>query len=122
MYEFMSKHNLSSRSFDSWPDELMREFLIEINNFVAVRKLEDGTVVGVMLLYSTVSVCTDIEPLTPFKYRWCFQDADEAKEFYLTLKDFDEVPAPEKRKSLVGHRYTRKPLIMEYDALGLPKW
>jgi len=122
MFEFFRKHNLSTASFDDWPDDLMIEFLTKINNFFAVRRLADGSVVGATQLLTTVSVCTGIEPLTPFMYRWCFQDPREAKFFYQNVIELDEVPAIDNRTSLVGHRYRREPLLMEYDQFGYAKW
>ena len=122
LYGFMNKHNLSSRSFDDWPDELVKEYLIDINHMITFRRLEDRSVVGVVLLTTTISICTGIDPINLFQYRWCFRDADEAKFFYQNIKELDEVPHVDHRKSLVGHRYTTAPLLMEYCKFGTPKW
>ncbi len=32
LYGFMNKHNLSSRSFDDWPDELVKEYNIPMGS------------------------------------------------------------------------------------------
>lgn len=78
------------------------KFCLE-NGFSEVRKLESGEWVGLMRLMFTLSVCTGIEEITPFKYRWCFADPSEAKEFYNAIIEYDEIPT--KRISLKGHRY-----------------
>lgn len=124
LYEYMNEHKLSSLSFDDWPDEKVKDYLIGLNNMLAFRRLEDNSVVDVALLMTTISICTGVEPLSPFKYRWCFRDAEEAKYFYQNVKEFDEIPSLEHRKSLVGHRYHQEtgPLLKEYDQLGIPRW
>jgi len=124
LYSFMNKHKLSSRSFDDWPDDKVKEYLMDLNNMLAFRRLKDNSVVGVALLTTTISVCTGVEPINPFQYRWCFRDPSEAKYFYQNIQELDEIPSLEHRKSLVGHRYNQNtgPLLVEFDKLGIPKW
>lgn len=89
-------------------DDEFVKFCLE-NGFISVRKLEDGEWVGLFPLLFTMSVCTGIEQITPFKYRWCFKDISEAENFYNTLMEYDEIP--KERKSLKGHRYQTSPLL-----------
>lgn len=106
--------------FEGWSDEKINTFMQE-NSFLAWRRLEDGEYIGLIKLLFTMSVCTGIEPNTPYKYRWCFKDAREAINFYGQAKEFDEIP--EQRTSLKGHRYLpNKPLLVEYASNGFPKW
>lgn len=106
-------------SFENWTNEEIDDFLVE-NRFIAWRKLETGEVIGILELAFTTSVCMDVTPDTPYAYRWCFQDRREALVFFETAKKFDEVPTH--RASLKGHRYKCKPLLVENDERGLPKW
>ena len=112
---------MNRNSFDGWTEEQVHSFLRE-NNFLAFRQLPNGEWIGMMRLMFTMSVCMDITPMSPYAYRWCFEDPMEAIGFYENATEFDEVPAPEKRKSLKGHRYARKPLLVENDERGFPKW
>lgn len=79
------------------------------NGFLSVRKLADGEWVGLFPLLFTLSVCTGIEEITPFKYRWCFSDSNEAKLFYNSITEYDEIPL--ERQSLKGHRFQSTPLL-----------
>ncbi|HBM2881016.1 TPA: hypothetical protein LVL09_004838 [Klebsiella oxytoca] len=99
--------------------EKMRNFLLD-NGFSKVRQLEDGTWVGVLKLAYTTSVCVDIEEISPFRYRWCFENPAEADYFFETVKDYREIPA--RRESLRGHRYRDEPLLREKDEFGFDKW
>lgn len=110
----------SRLSFEDWTNDEVHAFLLE-NNFTAFRQLETGEWIGVMRLMFTMSVCMDITPLSPYAYRWCFADAQEAILFFAEAKEFDEVPSV--RTSLKGHRYGgREPLLVEHDERGFPKW
>lgn len=92
---------------------------LEQEGFINAKKL-DGEWVAIMPLAFTVSVCCGIEQYTAYKYRWCFEDPQEAFYFLDNMKNFDDIP--EKRTSLKGHRYIDKPLYMEKDAMGFNKW
>lgn len=108
------------RSFDSWTQEEVHAFLLE-NRFTSFRQLPTGEWIGMLRLMFSMSVCMDITPLSPYTYRWCFADAQEATHFFETAKEFDEVP--QIRTSLKGHRYGgRSPLLTENDERGFPKW
>lgn len=107
---------------DAWdkPDEEVIKYLTEVGGFSRVRKLEDGSFVGCMKLMYTMSVCTDITSSTPYAYRWCFKDPQEAFYFCDNIKEFDEIP--EHRTSLQGHRFAREPRLAATDQLGLKRW
>ena len=107
---------------DVWdkPDEEVIKYLTEVEMFSRVRKLEDGSFVGCMKLTYTMSVCCDISPTTPYAYRWCFKDPEEAFYFYDNIKEFDEIP--ERRQTLQGHRYTRESRLAATDNLGFKRW
>lgn len=107
-------------SFLAWKDEDVVKFLIE-NRFTNPKKLKDGSWVATMQLIYTLSVCTDITPMTPYAYRWCFKDPEEAMYFLENIQEFDEIP--ERRSSLKGHRYHGLDArLIAYDELGLKKW
>lgn len=108
-------------SFHNKTDEQIKKFLNE-QNFLCVRKLPDGEWIGILKLAYTFSVCMGIEDITPFKYRWCFQNPEHAKEFYDNAVEYDEIPNAELQKSLKGHRHQSAPLIILYDEHGFPKW
>lgn len=107
---------------DIWdkPDEEVIKYLTEVEMFSRVRKLEDGSFVGCMKLAFTMSVCCDITPTTPYAYRWCFKDPEEAFYFCDNIKEFDEIP--ERRQTLQGHRYTKESRLAATDQLGIKRW
>lgn len=106
-------------SFKRMTPEEMREFLLQ-QGFLRVRQLADDSWIGVLKLAFTTSVCMDIDEVSPFRYRWCFADPNEAHHFFETAVDYDEVPT--KRDSLKGHRYRGEPLLREMDEFGFDKW
>lgn len=108
-----------NNAFQGMTTEQVQQFLRE-NQFELFRQLETGEWVGVMRLAFTWSVCMDIGPISPFIYRWCFQDIAEALYFYEHAKEFDEIPT--KINSLKGHRYAREPRIVMYDEKGFARW
>ena len=105
--------------FEGWDLAKVEAFMKE-NMFIASRQLPDGTWCGLYPLAFTLSVCMDITEHSPYGYRWCFEDSEEAKLFFSNAKTFDEVP--EKRESLKGHRYGRAARLLSTDQLGLRKW
>ena len=106
---------------DVWnlPDEEVEKKLTN-EGFYKVRKLEDGSFVGCMKLMHTMSVCIDITPTTPYAYRWCFKDPEEAFYFCDNIKEFDEIPV--KRSSLQGHRFALESRLVVTDKHGFKKW
>ena len=106
-------------NFNNMTPQQVEEYLIQ-QGFIKVRQLNDGCWIGVLKLVFTTSVCMDIGEISPFSYRWCFQDQREADHFFNTAVDFDEVP--EMRNSLRGHRYRDRPLLVEKDEFGFDKW
>lgn len=106
-------------TFDGWPEEKVLAFMEE-NLYLMPRQLADGEWVAMHRLAFTWSICCDITPQQPFKYRWCFADKAEALYFLETIVDYDEVPV--RKTSLKGHRYRDEPLYREKDAHGFDKW
>lgn len=93
---------------------------LELQQFTNIRKLADGSWVGIYKLAYTWSVCTDITYGSQYGYRWCFKDYNEALYFVENMQDFDEIPT--RRESLKGHRWSDNPRIRITDELGLQKW
>lgn len=108
-------------TFIDTPESEVLDFLNR-NHYTNIRQLEDGSWCGLFRLYTTYSVCTDITPSTPYAYRWCFKDMDDAIGFLTELTEFDEVPDLTKWTSLKGHRYPQEARVMVYDARGFRKW
>lgn len=107
-------------NFYNWDDEKVTTFLNE-NNYTHHRKLEDGSWVAIQRLMFTWSVCCDITPTSPYAYRWCFQDLEEAEYFITTIKEFDEVPV--RKESLRGHRFhDGQARYVKFDELGFKMW
>ena len=115
--------NRASSKYDNfydWDDDKVITFLND-NCFIHHRKLGDGSWVAIMRLAFTWSVCTDITPMSPYAYRWCFENIDEALYFIDTIKEFDEVPT--RRDSLRGHRFhDGQARYVKYDELGFKMW
>lgn len=109
------------REFANMSDNEVIDWFIENEyNPKNVRKLPDGEWILLHRLAYTWSVCCGVEKSTMFKYRWCFADYAEAKLFFDTCQNYDDIP--EVKSSLRGHRYSERPLYMEYDEHGYKKW
>ena len=106
-------------TFENYTDEEAIACLIG-HGYRMIRKLPDGSWCGVLGLMFTLSVCVGITPLSPYTYRWCFEDQEEAVYFVENIESLTEIP--ERRKSLRGHRYRGAPLLIEHDELGIAKW
>lgn len=105
--------------FDHWSDEDVIARLAE-EKFEQPRKLKDGSWVALYRLAYTWSVCCDITQHSPYAYRWCFKDEQEARYFLETMEEFDDIPV--KRESLKGHRYNEEPRLYAFDQFGLSRW
>ncbi|HCU0313187.1 TPA: hypothetical protein OUE34_005267 [Klebsiella pneumoniae] len=101
---------LSKSSIYSTNPSEVENFLFG-QGFIKVRKIDDGSWIGILPLAYTTSVCMDIEEITPFRYRWCFANPVEALYLFDTATEFYEIP--KKRSSLKGHRYRVAPLLVE---------
>ena len=106
-------------NFGNKTDEEVIEWL-EQNMFTNLKKLEDGSWVGLTQLLTTMSVCCDITPISPYTYRWCFRNPEEAFAFLEEITEFDQVPT--QRKSLVGHRFSQYGRLLKYDENGFKAW
>lgn len=105
--------------FDNWSDQDVIARL-EGESFIHPRKLADGSWVAIYRLAFTWSVCCDITKQTPYAYRWCFKDKEEALYFLETLEEFDDIPV--RRESLTGHRYNTEPRLYAFNELGMSRW
>lgn len=104
---------------NSRTDEDLIIFL-ESQGFTHLKQLEGGDWVGILPLAFSTSVCSGIDWMTPFKYRWCFKHPKDAIEFLKNMQDFDDIPCD--MSKIVGHRYIDKPLIRVKDERGFDKW
>lgn len=102
-------------------DEEVEAFLKE-QQFIQVRKMEDGEWIGILALAYSLSVCTGITYLSAFQYRWCFDNKMSALEFYTEAKTLKDIPNEDLQHDLVGHRHTSAPLLVLYDKNGFPRW
>ena len=99
--------------------EFMIAFL-ERNHFKNIRRLEDGSWVGVIRLAYSWAVCSDIMITTIYAYRWCFKTENAAVTFIESMVHFDDIP--EDRGMLVGHRYLTEPRVNRIDEYNSPRW
>lgn len=107
-------------NFYDWDDAKVLAYL-EKNAYTDARKLEDGSWVAIHRLLFAWSICTDISPMSPYAYRWCFQDKEEADYFLANIKEFDEVP--KRKESLKGHRFhDGQARYVKYDKHGFKMW
>ena len=107
-------------AFPNMNEQQIQEFLTR-NRYQHPRKLADGSWVALFMLATTWSICTDITRETPYAYRWCFRELDEAMYFLDNIVEFDEVPV--RVTSLHGHRFdSGYARVIHYDDLGFRKW
>lgn len=106
------------------PHPLQKEVDIHFllaNGYENPRQLEDGSWVAIMRLIFTWSVCVDIDVVSPYRYRYCFEDRKEAYDFLSKIKEFDEAPVG--YSSLRGHRTTMEEYrLRSFDELGYARW
>lgn len=117
--------SIASVEFPGRSDKEVETFLLAPDqcNFIKVRKLDDGEWIGLYKLAYTWSVCCGIGEITSFKYRWCFEDREEAEYMLATLESYDDPPHEDHRHSLRGHRYWgREPLLKMKDDNGIDRW
>ena len=69
--------NEENLAYPGMNDEQVITFLLS-NHYTHPRKLADGSWVALFMLATTWSVCTDITKESPYAYRWCFKDLNEA--------------------------------------------
>ncbi len=62
------------------------------NRFVMWRLLDDGTYIALGRLAFTVGLFIGVEPLTPFKRRYCYKDLGIAFAEYMAMDTGDYVP------------------------------
>lgn len=114
---FPNEENLA---YPGMNDNQVKDFLLR-NYYQHPRKLADGSWVALFPLATTWSICTDITKESPYAYRWCFTDFNEAMYFLDTIEEFDEIP--KRTQSLRGHRfdggYAR---VIHYGKDGFRKW
>ena len=112
--------NVENLAYPGMNDEQVMDFLIK-NYYEHPRKLADGSWVALYMLATTWSVCTDITKESPYAYRWCFTDKNEAMYFLDTIEEFDEIPT--RTQSLRGHRFDGGfARVIHYDKDGYRKW
>lgn len=112
------RHRLE-KSFDHYSKEELEQFKKD-NGILALKRLPDGFWVGVKPLMYTVAICAGIEPFLTYRYRWCFEDPQEAVKFWKEIKCYDDLPTS--KESLKGHRYHNTPKYLAFDRLNLPRW
>lgn len=106
----MTIQTQDSDPFNDWDPAQIKAFF-KAAEFPDYRQLESGEWVGVCQLLFTWAVCTGIDYDYPFTYRWCFSSNKDALEFFHALKTVEEVPT--NLKTLKGHRFTRRPLLVQ---------
>ena len=112
--------NEENLAYPGMNDKQVIEFLLK-NQYSEPRKLADGSWVALFMLATTWSICTDITKESPYAYRWCFKEKDEAMYFLDTIKEFDEIPV--RTQSLRGHRFdSGYARVIHYDKDGFRKW
>lgn len=72
------------------PDWITREWQQE-NGYIALRTLDDGTVIGLFPLLFTLAIIMDIEPLG-YGRRFCFEDRERAVAEFSKLQSGDDEP------------------------------
>lgn len=73
------------------PDEALVARIKELGEYKAVRKLEDGTIIGLGLLFYTVALYVNMD-LCGFEKRYCFDDPQKAIDAYNNMKTGDDEP------------------------------
>lgn len=101
-------------------DDSFVEFLTD-QGYISPKQLQDGEWVAICPLAFSTSVCSGIDVVTAFKYRWCFAKEEDARAFFDSMVDFDDIPT--NLEGLVGHRYTNDtPLVVMKDRYGNNRW
>jgi hypothetical protein len=62
------------------------------NNFTHWRQLDDGTYIAIGRLMFSVALFIDVQPITPYRKRFCFPSLDLAIAAYTDMQTPDDVP------------------------------
>lgn len=90
-----SKHNHHLNTVlspDDMQDDFTRELLQEDFGFIGAKRLEDGTYVGLIRLYSTVAICIGVDRYSAYRRRYCYKDLGACLAAYKALQTGDDVP------------------------------
>lgn len=79
---------MTCAEFDSFTD-----WLVEEQDFLLARRLDDGTYVGLMPLAFTKAICIGITRTEPFARRYCYDDLRTALDEYHRLVTGDDLPS-----------------------------
>lgn len=71
-------------------EKLTRTFFID-NGYIEARQLKDGTWIGLLELYYTVAICTDLSE-TGLKNRYCFDDPAIALNQFCIMDSDECIP------------------------------
>lgn len=104
--------------WEEWTDEQKVEYLTA-NGFSNLRKMSDGEWVGTIELLFTRAICTGMDYIQQYEYRWCFEDREACMRELARFDNLTHIPT---RGSYVAHRYTAAPLVIEYDEFGHRRW
>jgi len=72
------------------PDWITPEWQKE-NNYISLRALDDGSVIGLYPLLFTLAIIMDIEPWG-YRRRFCFEDREKAVSEFARLESGDDEP------------------------------
>ncbi|BBI61727.1 hypothetical protein [Vreelandella sulfidaeris] len=62
------------------------------HEYVGARRLPDGTYIGLQRLMFTLAICVGVTETSPFKRRYCFEDAPSCiTQFLLLSSPSDEI-------------------------------
>jgi hypothetical protein len=76
----------------SQQDDFTETMMGEDYGFVAAKRLEDGTYVGLQRLFSTIAICIDVQPFQSFSRRYCYRDLGECLKAFSILETGSDVP------------------------------
>ncbi len=60
---------------------------LEGNYYLSPRRIEDGSWVAINKLMYIWAVCVDMDEINAYRYRWYFEDINEALYFLATIKE-----------------------------------
>ena len=73
-------------------DEFTQALLKPYFGFSGAKLLADGTYVGIKHMITTVAIFIGIEPVTPFKRRYCYKEMIDCIEAYQQLQTGNDEP------------------------------
>ena len=72
-------------------DDFTRRMIAELG-YIGAKRLQDGRYAGLQRLMFTIAICLDVTEASPYRRRYCYEDAADALANFAAIKSLDASP------------------------------